>query len=176
MKVTVATLKKIIHKLDDNVILATLGGCGNRNFKPYSGIKRFLLLKGENEKVWGGETFLTVNATGTHFTGEDEQKGLKVIGHFDESNFQEEEIVTEKHLLELGFEKEPIGYSLDISYFDQEYKTLTVDLGQGIAVRYGEKAKSRIHDELISIYNVDLHKRITLPYLKQLISLLKHEK
>lgn len=84
MELTVGYLKKILSQLDDDVIIADME-YGNRNFKPHSGIKRLLLLKDESEnKNWGGETYLTINGMGSHFTGEKEQKGLVIKDHFDE--------------------------------------------------------------------------------------------
>lgn len=84
MKLTVGYLKQILQHLDDDVIIADLK-YGNDDFKPFSGIKRLLLLKDESEdKGWGGETFLTINCMGSHFSGEGRQEGLVFKDHFDE--------------------------------------------------------------------------------------------
>lgn len=84
MKLTAGYLKQILQHLDDDVIIADLQ-YGNDEFKPFSGIKRLLLLKDESEnKGWGGDTFLVINGMGSHFSKEGKQEGLVFKDHFDE--------------------------------------------------------------------------------------------
>ncbi len=78
MELTVGKLREIIKDLDDNVMLADLGRCSNYDFRPYAAVKRVYLLQ-----FTTGEQYLTINTLGTHFTGEKEQVGLKIIKHFD---------------------------------------------------------------------------------------------
>lgn len=88
MELTVGYLKKVLEKLDDEVIIAHLGECSNDSFEPFTGVKRLLLVQDKGQKNgWGGKTFLVVNKMGTNFTGKGQQKSLKEIAHFDERTF-----------------------------------------------------------------------------------------
>jgi hypothetical protein len=79
MELTVRKLKEIINDLDDDVILATLQ-MGNDDFKPFSNVKRVLMLK---DVSWGGSVYLTINSMGSHFTATGKQEGLKIIKTFE---------------------------------------------------------------------------------------------
>lgn len=88
MELTVGYLKKVLEKLDDDVVIAHLGECSNDSFEPFTGVKRLLLLQDKGEKYgWDGKTFLTVNKMGTHFTGKGKQKSFKEIDYFDDRTF-----------------------------------------------------------------------------------------
>lgn len=90
MDLTVGNLKKILAGLDDNVVLATLE-YGNENFHTFTSIKRLLVLKDiSKRKEWGGQTYLTINCMGSHFTGKGNQVGLEYQQlYFDEDSFTE---------------------------------------------------------------------------------------
>ncbi len=64
--------------------------------------------------------------------------------------------LTEEWLFKFGFEKTQIGYTKNISLFEEcEYRHLFVDLDQGISIRQGSLNKPRHEDDLVSIYNTD---------------------
>lgn len=86
MELTVGYLKKVLERLDDNVILAHLD-YSNRAFKPQLSVKRLLLLE---DKDKDGRKYLTINGMGSHFTGEGDQNFLKFTGiYFDEDTFNQ---------------------------------------------------------------------------------------
>lgn len=89
MKLTVGYLKKVLAELPDDVVLADLG-IGNDDFGTYSNVKRLLVLRDKTEnKEWGGQTFLTINSMGSHFTGEGDQRFLEYTGkHFNDETFK----------------------------------------------------------------------------------------
>lgn len=93
MELTVGYLKKVLEKLEDDVILATLVH-GNNKFEPFNYEKRLLVLKDTSiDKQWGGHTFLAINGMGSNFSGEGEQKHLEYIGvFFDDNTFKDEKI------------------------------------------------------------------------------------
>ena len=76
MELSVKRLKEIIEELDEDVILATLR-IGNDDFGTFKNAKRLLLLEREGKK------YLTINAMGSHFTGEGFQKGLSIVKYWD---------------------------------------------------------------------------------------------
>lgn len=85
MELTVGYLKKVLERLDDDVILAHLD-YSNRAFKPQLAVKRLLLLE---DKDKDGRKYLTINGMGSHFTGQGEQDFLKFTGvYFDEDSFK----------------------------------------------------------------------------------------
>lgn len=88
MELRVGYLKKVLAKLDENIILADLPH-GTKYFKPFNFVKRLLVLKDVSpNKEWGGETYLSINSMGSDYTGNGEQEGLKYTGvHFDEQTF-----------------------------------------------------------------------------------------
>lgn len=90
MELTVGYLKKVLEKLDDNVVLANLG-MSNKDFEPFLFEKRLLVLQDISEtKQWGGRTFLTINGMGSHFTGNGLQKELRFTGvYFDAETFKQ---------------------------------------------------------------------------------------
>lgn len=80
MELTIGVLKKIIHGLPDETILATLG-IGNDKFDPFISLKRLLLLQDMRD----GQQFLTINQMGSHFTQSGEQRHLIYLSqHWDE--------------------------------------------------------------------------------------------
>lgn len=88
MELTVGYLKKVLEKLEDDVVIAHLGECSNDSFEPFTGVKRLLLLQDKGEKYgWGGRKFLTVNKMGTHFTGRGKQSSFVQTDHFDAETF-----------------------------------------------------------------------------------------
>lgn len=88
MELTVGYLRKVIEKLEDDVVIAHLGECSNDSFEPFTGIKRLLLLQDDGKKGgWNGKTFLAVNSMGTHFTRKGQQASLIEIDHFDDRTF-----------------------------------------------------------------------------------------
>lgn len=88
MELRVGYLKKVLEKLDENIILADLPH-GTKYFKPFNFVKRLLVLKDVSpNKEWGGETYLSINSMGSDYTGNGEQEGLQYTGvHFDEQTF-----------------------------------------------------------------------------------------
>lgn len=90
MELTVGYLKKVLEKLDDDVILATLVH-GNNKFEPFNYEKRLLVLKDTNiDKQWEGKTYLTINGMGSNFSKTGEQQHLDFTGvWFDENTFKE---------------------------------------------------------------------------------------
>lgn len=69
-----------------------------------------------------------------------------------------------------------LSYDLDISYFDNEYKTISITPLQGnqyIYIRQGEENKPREDDILITIYNSDIKGSLTSEYIINLTNLLK---
>jgi hypothetical protein len=87
MELTIGVLRQIIADLPDDVVLSTLE-YGNANFKPFTGVKRVLLLR--SDKQWGNKTYLSVNGMGSHFTGEGWQKGLFYERHWDETTMKDQ--------------------------------------------------------------------------------------
>ena len=75
MNLNVKTLKIILNELDDDVLLADLM-IGNDDFRPFTMLKRLLLLESNGKK------YLTINKMGSHFTGEGNQSHLKYAGKF----------------------------------------------------------------------------------------------
>jgi len=69
-----------------------------------------------------------------------------------------------------------LSYNLDISYFDNQYKTISITPSQGnqyIYIREGEEDKPRESDTLICIYNSDIKGPLTSEYIINLTKLLK---
>jgi hypothetical protein len=86
-------------------------------------------------------------------------------------------IVTDDLITKFKFVKENIGYSTDISYFEAEYKVLYVDLNQMmVGIRCGLKESERIKDELVVIFNGDVHGDIHLHYLQNIYNDLTQNK
>lgn len=73
MELTVGYLKKVLAKLDDDVILADLR-FGNE-VEPFMGVKRLLVVECSDRKMgWGGRKFLVINNMGTHWSKETEKQ------------------------------------------------------------------------------------------------------
>lgn len=69
-----------------------------------------------------------------------------------------------------------LSYDLDISYFDNDYKVISVapSLGnQYIYIRQGDEDKPREEDKLICIFNSDIHGELTSEYITNLTKILK---
>jgi hypothetical protein len=71
---------------------------------------------------------------------------------------------SEEWLIDLGFTKNPSkiinSYSIDVSWYDESYKVLSLTLDKGnqyIYVREGDKDGDRSDDDIICIHNGDLH-------------------
>lgn len=86
-----------------------------------------------------------------------------------ELSFVEPIPLTEEWLVKLGFFKSPISYEIDISVFPQlEYKTLGVDIHKGIFIRQGDIEESRILDDVVSVWNIDVQGPIHVHQLQNL--------
>ncbi len=82
MELTIGNLKKIMADLPDETLLATLE-VGNDRFRPFSYVKRLLLLR----CMESGKEYLTINGMGSHFTQEGDQKKLIYTSlYWDEDN------------------------------------------------------------------------------------------
>jgi hypothetical protein len=63
----------------------------------------------------------------------------------------------EKWLIKFRFDKHPISWSKDISYFPkEEYKALCVTINQGLIVRCGHQNDPREKDEIMVLWNNDV--------------------
>lgn len=82
--------------------------------------------------------------------------------------------LTEEWLVKMGFSKQPTGYGINISQFNNglEYKQLFVDLNQGIIIRQGDANQPRGKDDLVSVYNVDISGKIMVHTLQNWFNLL----
>ena len=69
MDLTVGFLKKVLSELDEDIIIADLG-IGNNDFSAFRNVKRLIVLKDVSpNKNLGGNTYLTINSLGSHFSG-----------------------------------------------------------------------------------------------------------
>lgn len=106
------------------------------------------------------------------------EKSITTIFHESIDFYDDEEqtderikpiIPTEDLLLKFNFEKEPVSLSIDISDFEPEYKKLIIDVNnEMIAIRCGEKEKSRHKDELIVIFNGDVRKDFSIHLIQNI--------
>lgn len=88
--------------------------------------------------------------------------------------------VTHEELIKIGFKHNPTllvnDYSYDISLFGSDYKKIDIMLNPGnvyVYIREGHIDDDRTNDNIVCIYNEDMHGILTAQWVRKLVSVCK---